>query len=176
MKSKQKQNFLEWNNSILINSIKRINLSILSIIILDLLFYLSSGFLAVYWLQRIKIKLEYFNLPGDIAALGYDSAQMLLSNMKSFLYFVIISAALLLITIIFLASIFKGIIWAKTTKTKLSFNLISKFLGLNLIWMGFWFLILFLIIYLVQIQLVRAFMLIALAAAVYFTNTYTPFS
>jgi len=49
--------------------------------------------------------------------------------------------------------------------------MISRFLGLNLIWMAAWALILFLIVYLVQIQLVRLFMVIALAASIYFTGT-----
>lgn len=175
MKTPKKQTFFEWNNSVLIESIRKVDLNIILIIILDLLFYISSGFLVIFWLQRIRAKLAAFDLP-DIESLGYDSAQQLLSEMKAFLYLIIFSAILLSVSIILLASIFKGIIWAKTTKTKISFPLISRFLGLNLVWMSFWFLILFLIIYLVRIELVRIFMIVALVAAIYFTNTlYTIF-
>lgn len=167
----KKQNFLEWNNNVLTSSIKKINLNIILIVILDALFYLLSGYLAIFWLQRIQAKMLSFNLPTDVAVLGVERTQQLAAEAKAFYYLVIFSFILLLIAIIFLASIAKGIIWAKTTKTKISFALISKFLGLNLIWMGFWFVSIILISLLVQPASVQTFMLIAIVAGIYFTNT-----
>ena len=174
--TKHKQSFWEWNNIILINSLKKINLNIILIIILDLLFYISSGYLIILWLQRIQAKLALFNLPSDVASLGYEKAQQVLAETKSFYYLLIFSFVLLIIAVIFLASILKGIIWAKTTDTKVSFALISKFLGLNIIWMGFWLLLMLLIAYFIQIQLVSIFMTAAMILGIYFTNTlYTIF-
>lgn len=168
---KKKKNFLEWNNDIFLSSIKKIDSNIFLIIILDALFYFLSGYLVIFWLGRIQSRIVAFNLPSDIASLGYDRAQLLVKDVKAFYYLVVISFILVLIAIIFLASILKGIIWARTTKTKISFHLISKFLGLNLIWMGFWFVIVFLISYLVEPASTPIFMIVAIALSLYFTNT-----
>ena len=176
MKKPQKSNFLEWNNDIFISSMKKINLNIILVVILDALFYLLSGYLLVLWFQRIQARMVAFNLPTDVMSLGYEMVQQLASEEKSFYSLIIFSFILVLISIIFLASILKGIIWAITTKTKISFALISKFLVLNLIWMSFWFLAVFLISWIVQPASAPIFMMIAIILGIYFTNTlYTLF-
>jgi len=176
-KTKQaKSNFLEWNNQVLVSSIKKIDFNILLITILDALFYFLSGYLVIFWLQRIQAKMLSFNLPTDVSVLGVERTQQLAAEAKAFYYLVVFSFILLLIAIIFLASIAKGIIWAKTTKTKISFALISKFLVLNLIWMGFWFAAVFLASWLVEITTATKFMVIVIVTGLYFTNTlYTIF-
>ena len=172
----KKPNFIEWNNKILISSLKKIDLNIILIIILDTLFYLLSGYFIIFWLQRVQVKMETFNLPTDIISLGSERAQQLVSEVKTFYFLIIFSFILLLLAIIFLASIVKGIIWAKTTRTKISFALISKFLALNLIWMGFWFVLIFLISWLVDPSFAPIIMVGAIFLGVYFTNTlYTLF-
>jgi hypothetical protein len=172
----KKLNFLEWNNAVLINSLKKIDLSIILIVLLDFLFYFLSGYAIIFWMQRVQAKVAAFSLPADAIALGYERAQQLVSEMKTFYYLIILSFILLLISIIFLASILKGVIWAKTTNTKISFTLISKFLGLNLIWMGFWFISIFLVVFLVEPRAVPIFMVILIILNLYFTNTlYTLF-
>ncbi|MBI2559089.1 hypothetical protein HYW20_07245 [Candidatus Woesearchaeota archaeon] len=169
-------NFLDWNNQVLTSSIKKINLNIILIVILDTLFYLLSGFLAIAWFQRIQTKIFSFNIPTDIVSLGYDGAQRLISEAKLFYYLIIGSFILLLVAIIFLASILKGIIWAKTTNTKININLISRFFGLNFIWMGFWFVIVILISLLIEPRSAPMFMIITIILGIYFTNTlYTIF-
>lgn len=176
MKKPQKSNFLEWNNDIFVSSMKKVNLNIILIVILDALFYLLSGYLLVLWFQRIQTKMTAFNLPTDVVSLGYERAQQLVSDVKSFYYLIIFSIILVLIAIIFMASILKGIIWAKTTNTKISFALISKFLGLNLIWMSFWFIVVFLTSWLVQPASAPIFMMMAIILGIYFSNTlYTLF-
>lgn len=175
MKKTQK-NFLEWNNNILITSIKKIDLNMILIIILDALFYILSGYFVVFWLQRVEAKMGAFNLPRDIIALGQQRAQQLLGEAKTFYYLIVFSFILLLIAIIFLASILKGIIWAKTTSTKLSFALISKFLALNLIWMDFWFVLIILISLFVELASAPIFMIATIILGLYFSNTlYTIF-
>lgn len=171
-------NFLEWNNGIFISSIKKIDANILWIIILDALFYFLSGYLTIFWLQRIQAKMSGMLIPSPeaLASLGYEKAQEVLGEAKAFYYLLIFSIVLLLIAIIFIASILKGVIWAKTTKTKISFGLISKFLGLNLIWMGIWFLVFFMIAMFMEPASAPLFMVIAITLSLYFTNTlYTIF-
>lgn len=168
---KTKQGFIDWNYNILISSLKKINLNIFLIIILDILFYLSSGYAAIFWLTRINEKAQSFDLPNDLGAIGFERAQQLSQATQSFLYIAIFSFVLLLIAIIFLSSILKGIIWGKTTNTKISFNLISKFLGLNLIWLGAWLVVIFLISWLVEVRYARLFMFGSILIGFYFTNT-----
>lgn len=173
---KKFQNFLEWNNDVFTSSMKKINFDIILILILDSLFYLISGYLIILWLQRIQEKIQAFNLPSDVVSLGREGAQRLASEVKSFYFLIIFSFILVLLAVIFLASILKGIIWAKTTKTNVTFRLISKFLVLNLIWMGFWFLVIFLVSYLVVPASVSKFMVLSIILSLYLTNTlYTLF-
>ena len=171
MKTKQKLNFLEWNNSIFISSIKKIDLNIILILFLDALFYLLSSYTVIFWLGRIQEKMAAFNLPADVISLGQQKANQLVSEVRAFYFLIIFSFVLLLLAIIFLESILKGIIWAKTTKTKINFELISKFLVLNLIWMSFWFLLIFLISWLVNQYAAPKFMIVTIALGLYFTNT-----
>lgn len=173
---KLKTNFLDWNKEILISSIRKINLNIILIIILDTVFYFLSGFLFIAWFQRIQTKIFSFNIPTDVVSLGYDGAQQLIGEARMFYYLMLGSLILLLVAIIFLASILKGIIWAKTTNTKININLISRFFGLNLIWMGFWFVLVILISLLIEPRSAPMFMIITIILGIYFTNTlYTIF-
>lgn len=173
---KSKQNFLEWNNQILISSFKKLDLNIILIIILDIFFYFLSGYLFIFWLQKIQARMASVYLPSDLLSLGPEKAQQVVSEVRTFYYLIVFSFILLIIAIIFLASIFKCIIWAKTTKTKFSFSLTSKFLALNLIWMGFWFIVIFLISLLIEPSFVARFAIGAVILSLYLTNTlYTLF-
>ncbi len=175
---KLKFNFVEWNNRVFVKSLKNIDLNIVLIVILDALFYFLSGYLVIYWLQRIQAKMTAIAMPvpEQLVSLGYDKAQQVLNEAKMVYYLIIFSAIIILIAIIFLASILKGIIWAKTTKTRISFALISRFLALNLVWMGFWFALAILISLFVQPASAPMFMLIVVVLGLYFTNTlYTIF-
>jgi len=105
MKKSQKFNFLDWNNKILLDSLRKIDLNIIWMVILDAVFYFLSGYLFIFWLQRIQEKMAAFNLPQDVISLGYEKTQQLVSEAKSFYYLLIFSFILLLITIIFLISL-----------------------------------------------------------------------
>ena len=67
---KAKINFLDWNNKVFSSSIKKIDLSILWLILLDISFYVLSGYIFVYWLQAIRAKIESFQLPADASAIS----------------------------------------------------------------------------------------------------------
>lgn len=169
-------NFLNWNYNILKSSLGKINLNIILIIILDFLFYILSGYFIIFWIARVNEKISSFNLPADLASIGVERAQQLSRDTQSFYYLIVFSFILLLIAIIFMASILKGIIWAKTANARITFSLISKFLGLNLVWLGFWLVLVFLISWIVDIKYALAFMAIAVLAGFYLTNTlYTLF-
>ena len=172
----RKPSFLDWNSQILLSSLRKIDMSIISIVILDILFYFFSYYIFIFWLQRIQDKMATFNLPADIAILGFERTQQLVSEARIFLYIIIFSFILVLLAIIFIASIINSVIWAKVTNTKITFVLVSKFLGLNLIWMSFWFVLIFLISWLVQPASAPLFMITAIILGFYFTNTlYTIF-
>ena len=134
------------------SSIKKISLGIVLIIILDILFYAISGFIVAAWYGQVKSRMESTSLPSSesLVALGAQKAQQAVTEARAFMLFLVFSIILLITAIIFLASIIKGIIWAKTTRTKLTFQLISKFLVLNLIWITFWAALLVLISIIIQ--------------------------
>ncbi len=170
MQAKKARNFLGLNRKIFVDSAKKIDLSIILIIILDAVFYFLAGFLAAEWLQRVQAKLAAFSIPADIISLGPERAQQLAGEAKTFYYLIILSFVLLLIAIIFLASIIKGAIWAKTTDAKITLRLISKFFVLNLIWMGFWIMAVLLISLLAEPRSAVAFMAASLVIALYLTS------
>ncbi len=155
----------------LISTFKKINLNIVLAVVLDALFYYASGFFLILWLQRILDRMASFNLPSDITSLGYAQAQQLASETKAFYYLMILSFILVMIVIIFLAGIIKGIIWARTTKTKITLKFLSKFTLINLAWMGFWFAVFFVIIFMVQLSSAPIFMFAAFVLSIYGTNT-----
>lgn len=171
MKKTKKLNFLEWNNHVLINSFKRIDLSIFLIVFLDALFYAISGLIVFFWFQRVMAKIFSFQVPTDLISLGYDKAQGLVKEIRLFYILIIASFILVLLAIIFLASILKGIIWAKTTKTKLTFALISKFLVLNLIWMGFWFVFILLLSMLLEPSISAVIIGASIVISLYLSST-----
>ena len=167
---KPKSNFMEWNSNVLISSIKKINLNIFPIVFLDALFYFLSGYAVMFWVQRVQSKMASFYMPKNLLALAPEAAKQLAGDVKEFYFLIIISIILLLIAIIFLASILKGIIWAKTTATKISLRLISGFFIVNLAWMGFWIAIVFLTAYLAEPAYAPNLMAAFIIMGAYFTG------
>ena len=178
---KNKIGFIEWNNNILVNSFRKMDFNILWIIILDSVFYLTAAGSFFLWDKFMKAKAAAINLPADpneivntLTSLGPEKAQQLASEVKSYFFLLLFSFIAVVIFVIFLAGIFKSIIWAKTAKTKISLKFMSGFLLLNVIWVGFWSVIIFLIAYIVNPGSVQTFSLIAFIIAVYFTNILYP--
>ena len=167
--SRENESFIKWNYTILRASLKKIDLNLIWIILLDTLFYLASGYLIIFWFQRISAKIQAFSLPPDISAVSDQAAQRLAGQIADFNLMIKLSFFLLIVAIIFMASIIKGIIWSKSAKANISLNLISKFFVINLAWMGFWSALLYIIFTAVQPQLVSVFLLIALILASYMT-------
>lgn len=171
MQKTKKSSFLEWNSNILISSLKKIKLKdVILILVLDALFYILSGYFFLFWLQRMNQKMESVYLPFDLASASIEQVQQAAKDAQSFYYLLIFSIVLLIIAVIFLSSAFKGIIWAKTTNTKITAKLLSKFFLLNAIWLGFWLTLIFLILWLVQVESVRIFMLGAMLISAYLTS------
>src|SRR3989344_7885668 len=149
---KTKFSYLEWNSKVFLNSVKKMNLFSVLLIILDSVFYAACALLAFFWYQRIMTKMASFHLPTDITILGSDKLSQINYEVQHFYYFIIGSFIFLVLAIIFLASIFKGIIWARTAQKKITLKYLSKFLSLNLIWMASFFAAVFLVSWLVDPQ------------------------
>ena len=178
MKKTKQSSFIEWNYNILISSIKKININIILIMILDVLFYTLSAFAFIVWSGQITAKMESIILPShaSLASFGLEKAQQAVADSRAFFFLLVFSIILMVLAIIFLASVLKGVIWTKTTNTKITLRLISEFLGLNLIWMSFWFGAVFLVSYLIKDESASIFMLAVIILGLYFTNTlYTIF-
>ena len=165
------QNFLDWNYKILVNSLKKIDFNIILIVLLDALFYLFSIFIFNYLLKTIFLRMASINLPQGMESLPLDKLQLIVKDSQNFFYMLILSFVLVMLAMIFLASIIKCIIWAKTTKTKITLKLISKFFILNLAWMGFWLALIVAIAFFVDQYSVALFSYIALFLGIYFTNS-----
>lgn len=171
---KEKKGFIEWNSSILVGSLKAIGLEIFLIVLLDALFYVISGYLFIFWMQRVQSKMASFNIPADLMSMGAERAGQVVVDIKAFYYTVLFSFILLLLAIIFLAAISKAIIWAKTTRVKISLRLISRFMVLNLMWMGFWLLLILAASILVEPASAPFFMAGIAVIGLYFTNILYP--
>lgn len=171
MKKTKKLNFFKWNKEVVLTTFRKIDLNIILIVFIDVLFYMLVDYLINVWSTRIEARMASFNLAVDLKEIGQAQAEKLLSEFQAFSNLIIFSFILLVVAIIFLASIAKGIIWAKTTRTKITFNLLSKFLALNIVWMGFWIAVFFLIQYLALPEAVNTFKVVTLMIAIYFTNT-----
>ena len=165
------QNFLDWNYKILVNSLKKIDFNIIIIVLLDALFYLFSIFIFNYLLKAIFLRMASINLPQGIGSLPLEKLQLIVKDSQNFFYMLILSFVLVMLAMIFLASIIKCIIWAKTTKTKITLKLISKFFILNLVWMGFWLALIVAIAFFVDQYSVALFSYIAIFLGIYFTNS-----
>lgn len=166
----QKSNFLGWNNNVLVSSLRKINFDIFPIVFLDALFYFLSGYAVIFWVQRIQEKMASFYMPQNLLALAPEAAKQLASEVKGFYYLIIVSLLLLAAAVIFLASILKGVIWAKTTGTKITFRLISGFFMVNLAWIGFWLVLVFLIAYLAEPAYAQTLTIASIIFGLYFTN------
>ena len=176
-----KINFIEWNNNVLMNSLKKIDFNIILIIILDAAFYSLAASSYFLWDKFMKLKAASVNLPSDpnelamiLSAMGPAKAQQLADQVKSYYFLLVFSFIALIILVIFLAGIFKSVIWAKTSKTKVSLKFISGFLLLNILWLGFWAVITFLISYMVQQAAVPIFFIISFILGMYFANILYP--
>lgn len=169
---KTNMDFIGWNKNILAASLRKISLNIFLIVFLDALFYILSGYALVLWVQRIQAKMASFYLPSNLIEMAPDAARQLASQVKGFYFLIVSSLLLLVIAIIFIASILKGVIWAKTTKTKITFRLISSFFLANLVWMGFWIVVIFLIAYLAVPAYAPVMMVASVILGLYFTNTF----
>ncbi len=176
MRKIKKFNFIKWNYNTLISSLKKINLNIFLIVLLDFLFYFISTYLFIFWFQRLQQNIAGFNIPTNLLSLSQEKAQQFLSGIRIFYILIILSFVIFLLIIIFLASILKGIIWAKTTKASITLKLISKFFLLNIVWMSFWFVVIISMSVLIEPQSAPLAMGIVIIIALYFTNTlYTIF-
>ncbi|HLC49818.1 MAG TPA: hypothetical protein VJI97_00135 [Candidatus Nanoarchaeia archaeon] len=168
----KKQSYWEQNKELLKSSVKKIDKWILISIALDIVFYIIIIYSFIFWNSSIQAK--SFSIlskyPSDPTMMTASQLQNINLEAKSFLMLLYSSVALLALFIIFITSIVKGIIWAKTTSAKINIHLISRFLGLNLIWMGLWTGIIVLIGFAADKTALVSFASLLIVIALYFTN------
>ena len=170
----KKYNFIKQNFTWFINSFKRINLKIFLILILDILFYFIFVQAGKFFIKIIQKKAANVDLTQNLLGLNQQAGSNLLSSVRGFFFFLVFSVILFIILMIINWSVFKGLIWSITTNKKFNLKFLKKFFLLNLIWLPFWFILIFLIAIGVKPTTAPIFMIISLALAFYLTNILYP--
>src|SRR3989344_6848933 len=169
-----KGNFITQNYLLLINSFKRINLRFFLILAFDILFYFILMQTGNFFLKIIEKKAANVDLAQNLLGLDQQAASGLLTSLRGFFFFLIISAILFLVLEAINLSVFKGLIWTATANKKFNFKFFKKFLLLNLIWLPSWFLLIFLFAVIINPETSPIFMMIILGMAFYFNNILYP--
>ena len=169
-----KNNFIKQNYILFINSFKRINLKFFLILAFDILFYFIFMQIGNLFLKMIEKKAANVDLTQNLLGLNQQAAASLLGSVRGFFFFLIFTAILFLVLIAVNWSIFKGLIWTTTANKKFNFSFLKKFFLLNLIWLPFWFLLIFLFAIITKPATAPKFMIILLVIAFYFTNILYP--
>lgn len=169
-----KGNFIAQNYLLLMNSFKRINLKFFLILAFDILFYFILMQIGNFFLKIIEKKAANVDLAQNLLGLDQQAASGLLTSLRGFFFFLIISAILFLVLVVINWSVFKGLIWTTTANKKFNFRFFKKFLLLNLIWLPSWFLLIFLFAVIINPETSPIFMIVTLAVAFYFTNILYP--
>jgi len=170
----EKSSFIKQNYDIFINSFKKINLKFFLILAFDILFYFILMQTGNFFLKIIEKKAANVDLAQNLLGLDQQAASGLLTSLRGFFFFLIISAILFLVLVAINWSVFKGLIWTATANKKFNFKFFKKFLLLNLIWLPSWFLLIFLFAVIINPETSPIFMMIILGMAFYFTNILYP--
>ncbi|MDP6548181.1 MAG: hypothetical protein QF917_04465 [Candidatus Woesearchaeota archaeon] len=171
---KENISFIKQNYSNFINSLGNINLKIFIILILDILFYYTLMQTGRFLITQIQKKSTNIDLSQNLLELSQQNAAQLLSSLRGFFFFIIISLILFVIAVIINWSIIKGIIWNLTGNNKPSLKFMKKFLLLNFIWLPIWTVIFLLIAFGIKQEAAPIFMIIAFILAIYLTNILYP--
>lgn len=110
----------------------------LSIIVLDILFYLSLFGAVSFGRMKVQEKSATITLPDELRELSQQQAELLLPEVKGYYYFLLMVAILTTLAIIVSWSLFKGMIWALVTKNKASLRYFKSFFIFNIPWLVIW--------------------------------------
>ena len=169
-----KNSFLKQNCDIFINSFKRINLKIFLILFFDILFYFIFMQAGNFFMNVIQKRAANVDLTQNFMNLNQQVANTLLTSVRGFFSFLIISLILFAVLMIINWSLFKGLNWAITANKKFNLKFFKKFLQLNLIWLPIWFLLIFLFAIIIKPTAAPIYMVIILIIAFYLTNILYP--
>ncbi|MBI2134532.1 hypothetical protein HYU09_00945 [Candidatus Woesearchaeota archaeon] len=169
-----KDNFIKQNYVLFINSFKKINLKFFLILAFDILFYFIFMQIGNFFIKIIEKKAANVDLTQNLLGLNQQAAAGLLGSVRGFFFFLIFSAILFLLLMVINWSIFKGLIWTITANKKFNFNFLKKFFLLNLVWLPFWFLLIFLFAVIINPATAPILMIITVITAFYFTNILYP--
>ena len=125
--------YLSLNREIFIDSIKKINLSIFLIALIDYIFYSLVYFSSAFWFSKI---LERYNAV-NLDSLSEFALESIVAQTQGLYQFLIYSTMLLSIALLILSALSKAIVWGMTAKTKISVKYILKFTLAKVIWNSF---------------------------------------
>lgn len=133
-------NYLNEQLSLMKKSFTELNLKFFLLVLFDVLLGAVISLSTLLWMYFIKIKGQAVaSLPlGQLMQLGAQEMEKTLGTMQSFLFFLIASIVLLLVTFVLAWCLFKGLQWSIALKKKFSAKYYGKFLLLNLIWILIW--------------------------------------
>jgi len=133
--------YLSLNREVFLNSIKKINLNILIIALIDYIFYSLIYFSSQFWFSKV---LEKYNLV-NLDSLSEFALESIVAQTQGLYYFLIYSTILLFMAFFIFSALSKSIVWALTAKTKITPKYVIKFsfakLILNLLVFGIIFII-----------------------------------
>jgi len=167
-----KMKFLKFNQDILAATIRKLDLKILLIIIIDFIFYGLAYLSSQFWFNQIKLKYDLVSAQPNL--LSEAAIRTLFYETQGFYFFLIYSLIFLIISIFIFSAIAKGLIWALTARTKITIKYLLRFTLLKLLWnLLFLAIIVFSFIVLTRNAAI-ILTLISLAAAYYFSNIIYP--
>src|SRR3989338_1446772 len=142
-----KKNYFKESIDLFLLSFKKININLIYPIFYDSLFYLTAGFAFVIWLFILKSQSSLlrdtytgiFSIDfSSLSALDLNYIQNSIPIMRNFFLFAILSVVGWVIFITLITSLFKGPIWCKVCREKLTIRFFIKFFLLNSIWLISW--------------------------------------
>lgn len=124
------QKYLNLNKEIFIDAIKKINLTVFIIALIDYIFYSLAYFSSQFWFSKVLERYGAVNLD----ALSELTLESIAAQAQGLYYFLVYSAALLLISLFAFSALSKAIAWALVSKTKITRGYILKFTLAKLVW------------------------------------------
>lgn len=162
--------YISLNREVFLNSVKKINLSILMIALIDYIFYSFAYLSSKFWFSRILERYDAVSLD----SLSEFALESIVAQTQGLYQFLIYSTIFLVIVLLILSALLKSIIWALTAKSKISLKYILKFTLAKLVWNLLIIAVIALGFVLFQPQ--AAFALFAIAAIIwiYFSSVINP--
>ncbi len=164
--------YLKLNREALISAFKKINLSIIFIVLTDYIFYLLSYLAAEFWLGMLKAKYEL--AASGLELLDEATLEIMSRQAQDLYYFLFYSLGLFLLALLIFSSLSKSIIWALTAQARMTGQYLLKFLLVKLIWNVSVLAVIILGFVVMEQGAAIIFLAVILAASLYFSGILYP--